>query len=137
MEDCVLSDGTRLPKGSMVMVPVHEAWSEKHYSNPNVFDGHRFLNMRKQGITENIQHVSTAPESLGFGHGQFACPGRFWANTQLKAFMCHFIMKYDFKLSSDNPTIETSTYGFFYRMDPQAKILIRRRKEEIKLDDIV
>ena len=114
------------------MVTVDYAWDERYFANPHIFDGYRFLRMKQQGITENIHFVSTSSSILGFGHGQYACPGRFFASMELKVFLCHFLMKYDFKLVP-GMVAEPKLFDFFYQADDDAKILIKRRQEEFLL----
>lgn len=49
---------------------------------PSEFDGFRFYNLRKMPGKENKQlFVTVSPESLTFGYGNHACPGRFFAAT--------------------------------------------------------
>ena len=72
------------------------------------------------------------PSTLGFGHGKYACPGRFFASMLIKVFLCHLLMKYDIKLASGTVP-EPKMFGFFYQADENAKILIRRRQEEFSL----
>ncbi|KAF8145980.1 hypothetical protein K438DRAFT_1629082, partial [Mycena galopus ATCC 62051] len=43
------------------------------------------------------QMVSTVVDHLPFGTGKHACPGRFFAVTELKAMMAHLVMNYDVK----------------------------------------
>lgn len=73
--DYTLSDGTFLPKGTLITcnaVAVHREAS--HYPNPDEFDGFRFANIRAEveGESAKNQLVATSTEYLTFGHGRHA-----------------------------------------------------------------
>jgi cytochrome P450 len=42
--------------------------------------------------------TSTAADSLYFGHGKHACPGRFFAATELRLLLAHLVTHYDLRL---------------------------------------
>jgi cytochrome P450 len=134
-EDITLRDGRRIPKDSMVAVSAHWSWDESFYENPNQFDGYRFYKMSQNPKTEQMSHlVATSPQHIAFGHGKHACPGRFFATNEVKIALVHILLKYDFKLDESSPPPKVFKMGWMMQSDPQAKILVRRRKEEISLD---
>lgn len=45
--------------------------------------------------------VTTSPESLVFGHGAHACPGRFFASNEIKIVMIEMLRSWDFRLKGD------------------------------------
>ena len=72
------------------------------YLPPSEFDGFRFSNLRSLPGKENKhQFVSTAPDSLTFGHGNHACPGRFFASNEIKIILIEVLRRYDFRLKGD------------------------------------
>ncbi|KAI8302054.1 Cytochrome P450 monooygenase 1 [Colletotrichum sp. SAR11_59] len=106
------------------------------YENPLEFDGYRFLRMRQTPGKENQAHfVTTSPDSLGFGHGQHACPGRFFAANEVKIAMCHLLLKYDLELVPGSDS-SVQVHGFSLNSNRGAKIRVRRRKEEINLESL-
>lgn len=133
-EDTIkLSDGTIIPKGTSLVVSNDRMWDSTYYDNPETFNPYRFLTMRRtQGQEARAQLVSPSPEHLGFGLGTHACPGRFFAANEIKIFLCHMLLKYDFKRAEDTVP-QHRRYGFALHADPQAKICLRRRREEIVL----
>lgn len=134
--DVHLSDGTVIPKGMKVAVANTSRNDPTIYENPLEFDGYRFLRMRQTPGKENQAHfVTTSPDSLGFGHGQHACPGRFFAANEVKIAMCHLLLKYDLALV---PGCDSSiqVHGFSLNSNRGAKIRVRRRKEEINLESL-
>lgn len=68
MEGVKLKDGTELPAGSNIAVSVERMWDSAVYENPEVFDGYRYYNMRKNGKTAGTQLVNTGIDSLGKHH---------------------------------------------------------------------
>ncbi|KAF2186179.1 cytochrome P450 [Zopfia rhizophila CBS 207.26] len=128
-----LSDGTVLRRGSNIAVSSHRMWDPTIHTNPLEFDGYRFLKMRQKPGQENTgQLVSTGPDHLAFGHGQHACPGRFFAANEVKIALVHLLMKYDWQLlQGEVPKVRE--FGFSLISDPIAKLQIRRRQEEISL----
>lgn len=107
-----------------------------YYDNPLEFDGHRFIRMRQiPGEDKNAHLVSTSEKHIGFGHGQHACPGRFFAANEVKIALCHLLLKYDWKLPpSHDPKIVAA--GMFLGLEPHGRLSVRRRVEEIDLDSL-
>ncbi|KAI0964930.1 cytochrome P450 [Xylaria arbuscula] len=134
--DIRLSDGTIIPKGAKCAIANTTRVDGGIYEKPDKFDGYRFLNMRSDPGKENsAQFVTTGVNSLGFGHGTHACPGRFFAANEVKIALCHLILKYDLELGpGTSPKI--TWYGFDLSSNRNAKIRVRRRKEEIDIDSL-
>ncbi|KAI1338392.1 cytochrome P450 [Xylariaceae sp. FL0016] len=128
-----LSNGLTLKPGDRFVVDSGRMWDPKVHQSPEVYDPYRFLKMRTQPGKENQAHlVSTSANHLGFGHGEHACPGRFFAANEVKIALCHLLMKYDWKLAPGTPT-KPLVSGFSINSNPFAKLMIRRR-ESVELD---
>ncbi|KAJ4405924.1 hypothetical protein N0V82_010224 [Gnomoniopsis sp. IMI 355080] len=130
--DAKLSDGFVIRKGERVILDSTNMWNAKYYDNPEKFDPYRFMRWREEG-NENIAHlVSTSDKHMGFGHGQHACPGRFFAANELKLALCHLVLKYEWKLpEGHNP--QHLCLGSSMAANPSLRLLIRRRKEELDM----
>ncbi|KAF7303509.1 Cytochrome P450 [Mycena indigotica] len=111
------SDGTTIPHGAFLSFAGLSSHTDPaHYENSSEFDGFRFSRMREEGPVNgngkrrgvidnddddtspkvfNRQMVATTPEHIVFGHGRHACPGRFFAATELKAMLAHILIEYD------------------------------------------
>lgn len=114
----------------------HQFNDDAMWKDATTFDPYRFIRMRgapNQGHTAHL--VSTSPSHLGFGHGVHACPGRFFASNEVKIAMCHFILKYDWKLP-EGPRLLPVAYGTNYNTNPDTQLLFRRRKEELDLSTL-
>ncbi|KAI1366907.1 cytochrome P450 monooxygenase [Xylaria arbuscula] len=135
--DITLPDGTLVKKGSRIHIDTHRMVDPTVYENPEEWQGNRFYDLRSQPGKEHLaQLVTTSIDHIGFGHGKHACPGRFFAATELKIALCHLLMKYDWKLAPGTPT-STVHQGFAQRVNPATKVLCRRRASmEIDIDSI-
>ncbi|KAJ7829871.1 cytochrome P450 [Mycena olivaceomarginata] len=101
------SDGTVLPHGAFMSIPsraVH--YDTSNYENAATFDGFRFERERVEHMAQHEPRdqdifkrhmISVAPDHLPFGTGKHACPGRFFAATELKAMLAHLVINYDVK----------------------------------------
>ncbi|KAJ5192838.1 hypothetical protein N7449_008980 [Penicillium cf. viridicatum] len=129
----VLSDGSTIPRGAKVVTTMEMMMDPTIYPNPEIFDAYRFLKMRESAGQENRwQFVSTCSEHMGFGNGQHACPGRFFAANETKVALCHLLLKYDWKFPDNAQKDGTDvTFGTEFESSLEAKVLLRRRKEEI------
>ncbi|KAJ7269724.1 cytochrome P450 [Mycena rebaudengoi] len=129
------SDGTVIPYGSYVMVasrPAH--YDALNYDDPAVFDGFRFAKMREERDHESStdifkRHmVSTGTDHLVFGHGKHACPGRFFAATELKAMLAHLILNYDMKAEIDGVRPPNQSFGLVISPNPKGRVSLRKRE---------
>lgn len=108
------SDGTYLPKGTFIFAasgPIHT--DSCNYEYADEFDGFRFAKMQAQrdnpeevpngvgGLNAKYQMVTTNTDYLPWGYGKRACPGRFFATTELKMMLAHIVVTYDIKLDAE------------------------------------
>lgn len=69
---------------------------------PTEFYGFRFYNLRNMEGKENRhQFVTVSPDSLIFGYGNHACPGRFFASNEIKIVLIELLRSWDFRLKGD------------------------------------
>ncbi|KAI1186380.1 cytochrome P450 [Nemania serpens] len=129
-----LSDGIVLPKGARICV-ISDFANPDVYAEPKKFDVARFVKKRLEpGQENNWQFVTTTASHLNFGHGEHACPGRFFASNELKIVLCHLIMKYDWRFVPDAPEPLPRTFEATKSCKADTQIQARRRKAEIDLD---
>ncbi|KAE8392134.1 cytochrome P450 [Aspergillus alliaceus] len=132
--EVVLSDGTHIPKGASVAVSAHIMEDDSIYPNAKTFDGFRFYKKRQEAGNEHrYQFVTTSAEHLGFGHGMHACPGRFFAANEIKIFIVHLLMKYDWKFADHVGRPKSILHGTEVICDPTVKLLYKSRQPEIDL----
>ncbi|KAG8665115.1 uncharacterized protein FPOAC1_013093 [Fusarium poae] len=136
MADITLLNGDVIKKGTRIVCDTTHMWSSEFHENGDKFDGYRYLRMREASEQDKNAHphlVSPSVDHLGFGYGNHACPGRFFAANELKIALCHMLLKYDWKLA-DGVVPKASAFGMMQTADSQAKLLIRRRTEELDID---
>ncbi|KAF8335539.1 cytochrome P450 [Amanita rubescens] len=128
-KDYTFSDGTTIPAGNLVsvpMLPIH--LDPEIYSNPKTFDGFRFEKMRKErGEDTKHKFASLDLDYLIFGHGRQACPGRFFAAAELKAMLAHVLLNYDIKMANDAGRPTNIPIASEMMPDPTAEVLFRKR----------
>ncbi|PIL30288.1 cytochrome P450 [Ganoderma sinense ZZ0214-1] len=100
MTDVTLSDGTRLPEGTLLQAATYQQHhDDAYFTDAGTFDPFRFARMRDaEGQGFKHQASTTAPDYLAFGHGKHACPGRHFAAGIVKGVLVHLILNYDMKL---------------------------------------
>jgi cytochrome P450 len=89
MSNIILSDGVRIPKGKYTAFSsIGTDFNPEYYPNPYTYKPWRFADLRKQPGNENkYRFVTTSQESISFGHGKHACPGRFFASNEIKIIL--------------------------------------------------
>lgn len=144
MEPITLSTGHRLPKGTRLAFDtrsVHTSTKTQTFSPeynppenkpPTEFDGFRFYRLRKMAGKENKHlFVTSSPESLTWGYGNHACPGRFFADNELKVLLIELLRKWDFRVADPVKTnAETlrKMRELVVVVPKDAEVELRRRK---------
>ncbi|EME39474.1 cytochrome P450-like protein [Dothistroma septosporum NZE10] len=135
-ENISLSDGTTIPAGAFVMTMNDRLRDPDKYQDPDKFDAYRFLKLRSRpGEETNHQYATVTPDNLGFGYGDHACAGRFFASNVVKVVLCFLVLMYDFEYEDGGarfPLIESENAIFVH---PGNRVRIRGRKVEIDLID--
>lgn len=101
-----LSNGQVIPSGTMIEVPAVAVNSDPEvFPGPLEFDPLRFYRLRQsakaQGSVEGAalnQFVSVSQNSLTFGYGRHACPGRFFAANEIKMILANVLLEYDVRM---------------------------------------
>lgn len=128
--------GLKLPKGTMIMAPAAAiATDPDTFPDANTFDGHRYARMReerKDSASSLVLGMSTI-DSLGFGLGNQACPGRFLAVNNLKLMLAKLLLGWDLTIAGDDgreytgppPPVE---YNDFSVVPPRGFSMILRKR---------
>ncbi|KAI4125181.1 MAG: hypothetical protein LQ338_004405 [Usnochroma carphineum] len=108
--------------------------SDSIYESPATFDGFRFHRMRMApgGSAQSHQFVTTGLESMTFGHGRFACPGRFFASNESKIILALLLLKYDIRFQQAGESAEKSrpknhVFADACYPDPEVQVMFKRR----------
>lgn len=128
--DCVLA-GVPIPKGTTVGANMVNGHFDASALGPNVeeFDPYRFVKLNEQtGRTVGL--ATTSVNSLTFGHGRHACPGRFLAAQEQKLMLAYFLHAYDMKLDNkDGARPKNTQIGTACSPSQTAGILLRKRRD--------
>ena len=124
-----LSTGEVIPKGTLVMVISHTInQNPKYYPNPSHFDAFRFYHLRqKPGNELKYQHATTGIDNINFGHGLWACPGRFFAAAEIKVVAAYLLKHYDLKLMPGEKKPSQQHWGLAVLPNPTAQLLFKKR----------
>ena len=153
VKDVTLSDGTRIPKGTLVAAASVTAHTDDaRYAEPDVFDPFRFARMREGGVEDALKHqlVNTSLDFLPFGHGKHAwcvsrlltltptgltaartihdSPGRFFAANEIKTMMAYLLLNYDIKFAEEGRRPANIRFGPANLPSTSAKVLLRKRR---------
>ncbi|MCJ1330545.1 hypothetical protein MMC10_007230 [Thelotrema lepadinum] len=130
-----LADGTHLPRNSHISLPVHAMLLDPQNVSgpapPDEFDGLRYSRLRQNPREAHLhQFATTAKNSLNFGHGAAACPGRFFASLEIKCILVRFIMNYDFRLvEGDGGRPQNLRAHEFIFPNPEGRLEIKEREK--------
>lgn len=123
----ILPDGTLIPKGAIVATNMSRMWDPEFYPNPEEWQPDRYLKRREEpGKEHSSQFVTTTMESLGFGIGSHACPGRFFASSKIKLLLNHVLQNYEFERVDTGK--DATPFFVEYVTNPKAKLRVRRKK---------
>jgi hypothetical protein len=112
------SDGPSIPSSSSLDI-----------KPSSQFDAFRFSTLRSVPGNENKhQFVTTSPDSVNFGQGTHACPGRFFASNEIKVMLIELLRHWDVRLKGDEGRPRNVYNGLTCGPDTRAEIEFRRRK---------
>ncbi|ETS79917.1 hypothetical protein PFICI_07446 [Pestalotiopsis fici W106-1] len=103
--------GLHLPQGTRLAMQSYPVFHDADiYPDPFVFKPFRFAAKRedKTGEATYVEKArqawaTTSAEYTAFGHGRHACPGRFFASSELKLMLANILLHYDIKLQESRP----------------------------------
>ncbi|KAL4936871.1 cytochrome P450 [Aspergillus oleicola] len=112
-KEFTFANGLKVPRGAQLAWPLWGLYNSSFtpvlspsYNagagnpGPEIFDGFRFSKLRDCHSPGGQKHsaVSTSEDSLNFGHGPHACPGRFFAIHEIKTLVVNILVDYDIRI---------------------------------------
>ena len=133
-KDYRLSDGFTIPAGTFIAVPAQAiSMDPQIFPNPTEFDAFRFAKIRQttddSTVKGRCQWSASNLQSMAFGYGRHACPGRFFAGNEIKLIIIELLMKYDIKFE-DSRKERPANLAFETQLVPNrhVKVLVRKRR---------
>lgn len=126
--------GLKLPKETMITAPAAAiATDPDTFREPNTFDGHRYMRLREEhkGSASSLVLGMSTIDSLGFGLGNQACPGRFLAVNNLKLMMARLMIGWELTLEKNGQEFQGPRPSMEYKdfsVVPPSQFSIRLRK---------
>ncbi|GJE99525.1 cytochrome P450 [Phanerochaete sordida] len=135
LQPFTLSDGTHIPQGTICVTPAFAThFDDDNYEDAAAFDPWRYVpkdtTPDAKGAAQK-QFVTTSAEYVPFGHGKHACPGRFFAATELKAMMAYIVLNYDVKFANEGVRPENAASALSTRPHQEARVLFRKRNNPL------
>jgi len=124
-----LRDGSILPTGSYVAVPSLNSPIEQSTCN---FEGFRWAKLAS--ISENPQKLSSVAsgtDSLEYGYGVHACPGRFFASNAVKATLAAILLRFELRMPPGE-TIPTQKYNSILVLVPPKESVVQFRARPVQ-----
>ncbi|KAK8081081.1 Cytochrome P450 [Apiospora hydei] len=91
-------DGFRIAAGTQVMFANRQLNHDADvYPDPERFDALRFYDDPEELNNKQHHFASVSDESINFGGGFHACPGRFFAQDVIKLLLASLLVRYEFK----------------------------------------
>ncbi|KAH9896312.1 cytochrome P450 [Xylariomycetidae sp. FL2044] len=104
MQPWTFNDGFHLPVGTQISFPTRQySLDPVIHTDPDVFDPKRHLHKREK-IDQAKYHFASTADSLIWGSGPHACPGRFLVQDSLKLIFIHLLTHYVFKYPDEGKT---------------------------------
>ncbi|KAF8863211.1 cytochrome P450 [Acephala macrosclerotiorum] len=98
------------------------------YENLDEFNGWRYYKMRQVPEEENkYQLVSTSDTQSNFGGSRHACPGRWFANHEIKLVLSALIVEYDIKLRDGETRPKNILFQSQLNLDLNTEIMFKGR----------
>ncbi|KAI1743146.1 cytochrome P450 [Xylaria scruposa] len=139
-EGITTPSGVHIPCGNVVAVPSFAVLTdEKIYPDADKFLPFRFVHQRLEINTgdrpkdhtdsSRLSFYATSINYLAFGNGRQACPGRFFAASELKLMLAYILMNFDLEMLDDRP--KGKWIGVLRTPATGASIRVRKKKHPL------
>lgn len=128
----VFQDGLYIPAGTSTSTAAEAISADPAiFPSPAEFDGNRFYKLRQesQGAEKRFQFGMATEESVNFGYGAQACPGRFFAALEIKLMFTKLLLDYDIKHPAGMTERPVHRYADFFVEPPAGLTMLVKRKE--------
>ncbi|KXX72861.1 Ent-kaurene oxidase [Madurella mycetomatis] len=125
-EPFTFKDGLHIPKFSQLAFPRYPYGMDSDVNpDPKTFDYKRHLKKRTGEDATKFHFASVSDDTLAWGTGMHACPGRFLAQEALKLIFLRLVSRYDIKHDGEKRPGPDRMMGLFMGPDASANILVK------------
>jgi cytochrome P450 len=122
MQSFRFKDGLLLPAGTQLSFPTYQYSQDGDiHADPAVFDPMRHLRKRLE-IDLTKYHFASTADSLVWGSGPHACPGRFLAQDALKLIFIYMLTHYELKWPEEGKRRPDSDAPSYLSITPDVTI---------------
>ncbi|KAI4207809.1 MAG: hypothetical protein LQ348_000446 [Seirophora lacunosa] len=122
-------DGFHLPANTLISFSMAELNRDPDvWPDSETFDGSRFLRMRQKGDANAWQFAFVGENSINFGAGTHACPGRYYVSQEIKIMLAHLLLHFDFKWPDGKSRPANMVHDFATPPSPMAELMFRRKE---------
>lgn len=131
-QDYTFHDGLQIPAGTEIHSHSHAIATDPDvHASPMTFDLQRFLKLRQQNPSagRRYQFGTVTAESLAFGIGTQACPGRFVAANMMKLMFVKLLIGWEVKWGNEGP-VKRPEYQYrrsLLRPPLEFRMLVKRK----------
>ncbi len=85
------------------------------------------IGRRMTSINSLEQFAFVGENSINFGAGTHACPGRYYVSQEIKIMLAHLLLHYDFKWPDGKNRPANMVHDFATPPSPMAELMFRRK----------
>lgn len=116
------SCGPLIPKGTLIAFSNNRFnMATRTKAEADHFDGFRFERERASGDSKH-QLLTPSPDSLTWGYGLHACPGRSFAAAEIKVIVIHLLTHFELRLKGGKERPPNMSFDFQIMPDMSAEI---------------
>ncbi|KAI0600760.1 P450 monooxygenase [Biscogniauxia sp. FL1348] len=121
------ANGLHIPRGTVIFTPNSPLFEDElFYKDAKHFDGFRFARMRDDPkLKYSCDLTATSEQSMHFGMGRHACPGRFMVSDEVKLALIHILRNFDISMERFGPRPPNIAFGKFMLPDSNVKVWLR------------
>ena len=128
MKPYTFKDGFHLPANTLISFPMAELNHDADiWPDSATFDGHRFLRMRQNGDPGAWQFAFVGENSINFGAGAHACPGRYYASQEMKMVIAQLLLDFEIEWPEGKSRPPCMIRDFQTPPDAMAEMMFRRK----------